>query len=322
MKTKIVYIVVSDETDIFLEQALLSVFSLRKHNPDAMVELVVDKATAITLTGKRGEIKNFVNYVTAIDVPETYHKGQKSRWLKTNLRNLIEGDFLYVDNDTIITDSLEAIDQFDGEIGAVRDQHTPVGLNEDKTFIRQWAQQDGWTYVDDLVYFNGGVFFVRDTEMTHDFFREWHKRWQISITNYPRMIDQSSLAATNECFQYPIKELDGVWNCQPTNGLPYIHQAKIMHYWRYHRTDYAWQFYDKSIIRRIKASGSIPEDVSVLIDQAKEAFIIPNKIIAGRELKLFYSPAFQMCLSHPAVFTFFSWIASLLSTLGRWRRQS
>ena len=322
MNTKITYVVVSDETDYFLEQALLSVFSLRKHNPEATVELVVDKDTATTLTGKRGEIKSYVNQVTAVDVPESFNKGQKSRWLKTNLRNLIEGDFLYLDNDTIITDSLETIDLFDGDIGAVRDQHTPIGLNEDKTVIRQWAQQDGWTYADDLVYFNGGVMFVRDCEMAHEFFREWHQRWQTCMSNYPRLFDQSALAATNEHLQYPIQELSGVWNCQPTNGLPFIHQAKIMHYWRYHRTDYAWQFYDKSIIRRIKESGSVPEDVSVLIDQAKEAFIIPNKIIAGRELKLFYSPAFQMCLSHPAVFTFFSWIASLLSTLGRWRRQS
>jgi hypothetical protein len=50
MKTKIVHVVVSDETDIFLEQALLSIFSLRKHNPNSLVELVIDQ--------KRSEFKN------------------------------------------------------------------------------------------------------------------------------------------------------------------------------------------------------------------------------------------------------------------------
>ena len=58
MKTKIVYVVVSDETDIFLEQALLSIFSLRKHNPEAFVELVVDQITNDSISGKRSEIKN------------------------------------------------------------------------------------------------------------------------------------------------------------------------------------------------------------------------------------------------------------------------
>ena len=53
MKTKIVYTVVSDETDIFIEQALLSIFSLRKHNPNAYVELVIDSLTNESTKGKR-----------------------------------------------------------------------------------------------------------------------------------------------------------------------------------------------------------------------------------------------------------------------------
>jgi len=321
MKTKIVYIVVSDKSDNYLEQALLSVFSLRKHNPEATVELVIDKDTATTLTGKRGEIKTYVNQVTTVDVPESFTKGQKSRWLKTNLRNLIKGDFLYLDNDTIITDSLGAIDQFDGIIGAVKDQHTPIGLNEDKDIIRLWAQQDGWTYADDLVYFNGGVMFVRDSEFTHAFFQEWNKRWQNSIIKYPRLIDQSSLAGTNEFFQYPIKELGGEWNCQPTNGLSYIHKAKIMHYWTYNRTNYTWMFYDKSIIHRIKELGYISKDISELVEKAKEAFVIPNKIISGRELDIYYSPVFQMCKSHPAVYSLFLLIARFFSVMGKIKKR-
>ena len=42
MKTKIVYVVTSDETVVYLEQVLLSVFSFWKHNPNAYAELVVD----------------------------------------------------------------------------------------------------------------------------------------------------------------------------------------------------------------------------------------------------------------------------------------
>ena len=320
MKTKIVYIVVSDETDIFLELALLSVFSLRKYNPDALVELVVDKDTEKTIYGKRSEIKKFVNYVVAVDVPETYNKGQKSRWLKTNLRNIINGDFIYIDTDTIITDSLEEIDKFDCEIGAVKDQHTNIGLNEDKDTIIQWSKQDGWNYFDDLVYFNGGVMYVKDCDFTHAFFREWNKRWQNSSIKYSRLFDQSALAATNEFYHYPIKELGGEWNCQPTNGLPYIFKAKIMHYWRYHRETYAWKFYDKDIVKEIKELGYVSKNVSDLIDQAKEAFVIPNKIIAGRELDIYYSPVFRMCESHHNVFALFSFISRLLMKLGHIKR--
>ena len=53
MKTKIVYVVTSDENDVYLEQALLSVFSLRKHNSNVYVELVEDQDTDATISGEK-----------------------------------------------------------------------------------------------------------------------------------------------------------------------------------------------------------------------------------------------------------------------------
>lgn len=312
MKTKIVYVVVSDETDIFLEQALLSIFSLRKHNSDAYVELVIDQVTNDSITGKRSEIKKIVDQITSVEVPDYYNKGQRSRWIKTNLRNLIEGDFIFIDTDTIITDSLEEIDNFGGDIGAVKDKHAPVKYNKDKNKLLLWSKQDGWTYSEDLSYFNSGVMYVRDCEFTHEFFREWNKRWQNCSILYNRFYDQSLFAATNEYFQYPIKELAGEWNCQPTNGLSYLHKAKIIHYWGYNRKNYAWEFYDKSIIREIKDLGYVPPKTSELIDKAKEAYIIPNEIIAGKELDVYYSQVFQVCLSCPRVFQIINCISRLI----------
>ena len=312
MKTKIVYVVVSDETDIFLEQALLSIFSLRKLNPNAYVEFVIDQVTNDSIIGKRSEIKKHVNKTTVIEVPDNYSKGQKSRWIKTNLRNLIEGDFLFIDTDTIITDSLEEIDDFDGDIGAVKDKHAPIKHNKDKNKLLLWSKQDGWTYSEDLDYFNSGVMFVRDCEFTHDFFREWNKRWKICSTKYSRFFDQPLFAATNEFFQHPVKELAGEWNCQPTGGISFLYKATIMHYWGYNRKDYAWMFYDKKIIREIKESGNIPNEISDLVDKAKEAFIIPNEIIAGKELEIYYSPVFQVCLSFEKVFALFNSMSKLL----------
>ena len=317
MKTKIVYTVVSDETDIFLEQALLSIFSLRKYNPDAFVELVIDQITNDSINGKRSEIKKHVNKTTVVEVPGNYGKGQKSRWIKTNLRNLIEGDFLFIDTDTIITDSLEEIDDFDGNIGAVKDKHAPVKHNKDKNKLLLWSKQDGWTYSEDLDYFNSGVMFVRDCEFTHDFFREWNKRWQICSTTYSRFFDQSLFAATNEFYQYPIKELAGEWNCQPTNGVAYLHKAKIMHYWGYHRKYYAWMFYNKDIIKDIKELGYIPEDTSHLVDHAKEAFVMPNEILADKELDIYYSSLFTICLSNKKIFVCLNWLSKLLMKISR-----
>jgi len=42
MKTKIVYVHTCSVQDIYLEQTLVSILSLRRHNPDTVVELVTD----------------------------------------------------------------------------------------------------------------------------------------------------------------------------------------------------------------------------------------------------------------------------------------
>lgn len=53
MKTKIVYVLVSDEKDLYLEQAWLSVYSLRLHNPTAYVVVLMDDNTERSLVGKQ-----------------------------------------------------------------------------------------------------------------------------------------------------------------------------------------------------------------------------------------------------------------------------
>ena len=74
--------------------------SLRHRTPDAVVELLIDKETEKSLIGRRAEIINLVNKITAIDVAGEYNAQQRSRILKTSLRNYVEGDCLFIDCDT------------------------------------------------------------------------------------------------------------------------------------------------------------------------------------------------------------------------------
>ena len=49
MKTKIVYVLVSSEKDIYLGQAFISMFSAKYYMPDCHIVLVTDKLTSKTL---------------------------------------------------------------------------------------------------------------------------------------------------------------------------------------------------------------------------------------------------------------------------------
>lgn len=94
MKTKIIYVLVSNENDCYLEQALVSIYSLRLYNPDANLLLLVDEETSRTLeNGIRKLILNYVSKLVIVDVPFHYSKQQKSRYIKTSLRSQVIGGF-------------------------------------------------------------------------------------------------------------------------------------------------------------------------------------------------------------------------------------
>lgn len=72
-------------------------------------------------------------------------------------------------------------------------------------------------------------------------------------------------------------------------------------------------FYNKSIIKGIKDTGYISKEVSDLVDKAKEAFIMPNEIIAGNELEVYYSPVFQICMSNKKILSIFNSLSKVIT---------
>lgn len=322
MKTKIVYAVSSDEKDVYLEQTVLSVCSLRRYNPDAVVELVVDERTDKTIVGKRELINSYTNKKVVVKVPEVYDKKQTSRFLKTNLRQYIEGDYLFIDSDTVITDSLAEIDSFDGDIGAVINEHVPISQTSSwyKSFIREMAKREGWLCSDDMQFFNSGVLYVKDSNMARKFCSDWHEAWKESLRKYGVHYDQPPLALINERYGYLIKELSGEWNCQIMNcALPFLNEAKIIHYYSSSKGKSIYAFRDRSIYLSIRENGYITDDILKLIGKAKSAYVNPIYFCRQREYELLSGEMAQTCLKHQRVTKILNSFFRILNKINFWR---
>lgn len=297
MKTKIVYSLVSNHDDCYLEQLLISTYSLKLYNNDVKIILVIDEKSNEDLTGERINALKYIDEKIVVPTPEL-EKKSRSRWLKTSIRELVSGDYFFIDTDTIITADLSDIDNVDGKICAVLDRHLPLNKNQRGTPIIKQCMQSGWTpECNDFYYFNSGVMLVRDSDEAYQLYKQWHEIWERSY-NRGIDIDQPALGLANRKCGYVIKELDGTWNCQVLgNGLKYFFDARVIHYYnsgsRAKLRSNPYLFSDTSIPRIIKNNGyKLTEEIIYMIKNPHRQFSEAYEIIADEKMRAYYSDVF------------------------------
>jgi hypothetical protein len=274
---KYLYVLASDNDDYYLENALLSMFSLKMRMPKAYISLLCDKNTEKTFTGVRKNILDFVDEVTVPQIEDSFNKKQRSRWLKTSMRNHVAGDFLYIDCDTVIADDMEELTGLDIDIGAVLNVH--CGINKYEPSRLRWIQQRdkklGFeSSIKTNKHFNGGVVFCRDTAVCHNFFDKWHSLWLYS-NSMGCTEDQPSFNQTDFLFNGIITELDGIWNCHICNPgmIPYLYGSKIIHYFAEGNSQR--EFYrlaEPAVFEKIKETGCVSEETKELLKTPRQAF--------------------------------------------------
>lgn len=315
MNTKIVYVLTFSESNWYFEQALLSAYSARMHNPNAEITIVTDDESESLIRGWRNEIYKYVNKVIGINVPTNLNSMQKSRWLKTSLRNIIDGDYLFIDTDTIICRSLNDIDDIEGDICAVPDMHCTI-IGSKSSYLIKKFKQAGYPVTEDFIYFNSGVMLVRDNELTRTFYQKWHDIWT-STDKKGVTIDQVALRIANvECGNV-IRELPGIWNCQIDGYfVNYLYNAYIIHYYAYTNDwdDCMYYFKSRKVFEVIKENGGITPEIIDQLQHPYNAFSTNYKILSGEKLRIYNDYLPMMFLNgSPRRLKLLMWIARLLA---------
>ena len=226
---KYLFVLTSSSKDFFCEQTLVAIASLRVHNPGAFVTLLTDDKTAETLTGPRAVIKDAVDELKVLTLDEKFTPMLRSRYLKTVMRNVIDGDFLYMDSDIAIVGDLSIPEEWKGGIYAVLDFHTNLSKAINRKKVLNNAKKMGFSPILNDEIFNGGVMFAADTPKARKFFETWHELWLYCVSkNFP--YDMASLAETNFKFGYITKKMPGGWNCQLAYGNRFLPTAKVLHF--------------------------------------------------------------------------------------------
>lgn len=297
MKTKIVYVVVSNERDIYLEQFYVSIKSLRQNSPDTFVTLLTDELTAETFIGIRGKISLEANEIVKISLPRELSGQARSRLLKTSIREYISGDFLFIDCDTLILKSLDSIDACQYEIAACIDSHSDLRNNPYKTMILNHGKIVGINFKEDKEYFNSGVIYVKDTPLCHKFFQLWNKYWKEGFEKGVKM-DQPSFNKTNYELNFPIKILSDDWNCELKHGVKYLNDPFILHYLCTNVSalddPQVYIMNDKEKLLKIKDTGIIPDEIICCFNNHFNGFGNNTQIISGIDIKINHSLSYYL----------------------------
>jgi len=253
MKTKLVYALTITPESNYCEQALISIYTARYYNPEAIIILVIDDKTNNLIVGKRSEILNYITDKIVIKFDDDLSAMQRSRSIKTSLRKYIKGDFLFIDSDTLITESLKEIDNINQNIAAVLESHleVPEFTSELYEKVEKYAANLKWNLSAEKHYFSSGVIYVKDSPVCHEFFNKWHNYWKEGCLNGV-CIDQPSFAKANIELGYPVKEIDGRWNCVMYTHVEFVYTAIILHFCSFRNMSY---IFGDRFLEKVKNEG-------------------------------------------------------------------
>ena len=253
MKTKLVYVLTCAPEGNYIEQALLAIWSARYHNPSAQIILFVDDVTDKVMAEGRDEILKYVSEKVVIPFDTDKTMLYRSRWIKTSVRRLVDGDFLFVDCDTVTTRSLDEVDSFRCRMGAVPDSHLPIhefGKALMKT-SRTKVAPVGIDLDAEEFYFSSGVLYVKDTPETHALYEKWHAVWQEGVEKGVN-IDQPSLAKANIEAGHLIERIDDRFNCVIYTQPDFAKDASILHFTAFRNP--SWLF-SKRVLDLLRKEG-------------------------------------------------------------------
>lgn len=290
---KFVYVLTSKETDTYLEQAYVSMYSLKQQMPEAFISLVTDDITSDTFVGTRKEELKFVDELVSVKLDAKYNAKQRSRLLKTSLRNMINGDYLFLDTDTIICQPLYDVLNYEADIAICYEFHCEDFQNGSAfNYVSKKFIDLQWDIKQVNHYYNSGVMFVRDNEVTRNFYKLWYRNLLYSFTK-GQFVDQPALIKTDLQLGNIIKPLDGHWNSQIMQGLQYFGGAYVIHYFiesiKKPGDPILFILQDLNLLACIKKDAVIPDIIKETVKDPYKGLNCKIKTLFGTDLEFSYT---------------------------------
>lgn len=254
---KIVYAVTTQGHDVYSAMTRVSVASLRYSNPEVRIVLACDNNSCGMLTSVGDPLLSEVDQVISHATPSG-EPDYRNRFVKTQLRNVITGPFLFLDSDTLVRGDLAPISK------AVQQCDVALAYNRSfSTIDRQlvWAEDIehlramNWE-VSATQYMNGGAIFYNDTTQAHNFAQCWHKKWLAGVAQLGRTRDQPALNSALHETASRVHVLPTEYNAQFRTNPAVAKDAIVWHYY-YSASQPSYTGFER-LVHEVVRTGKVP----------------------------------------------------------------
>lgn len=207
----VVYCLTSSGCDIYEAITRISLNTVRLSNPHCKITVAADQTTYNSLHECKSNILHEADSIVNVPSPD----GEpvfRNRFVKTQLGEIIQGPFLYLDSDTVVRKSLNPLLKIDTDIAAATN-HSRDGMNE-QIWISDLGNLSsmGWKF--NHPYFNGGVIWYGGTDNSRLFARTWHNYWLLNVKKRNWLRDQTAFNTAIHKARIKLVILQHCWNAQ------------------------------------------------------------------------------------------------------------
>ena len=291
------YVLVEIDDGPLGEATYISCSLLRRLYHSSPFVLLCDPQTEATLAAKRLPFAELGVEIRAFVVPnEISGSPARSRFLKTQIRELINGDLVYLDADAIPLRPFDGLFEHEHQFAAVLDRNAEIKVPHMPTWVEPIYREFGWPYPVST-YFNSGVMFWQDDALMRELGRLWHKRWRDVLARFGKHQDQPSLNSAIYALGVNTKVLPIQYNAMVDSSLFFARNARIVHYFfsgRHRRFD------PDSVLQHMidewRAANTINwENYRHALDRS-DAWIHPTKSIMKEIASHHYLRAIQLVI--------------------------
>jgi hypothetical protein len=248
------YVLVGNGRDRYTTMCYLSAAAARRVYPGARVVLVTDEETSGHLRANAPHLKQVIDEFLVEPAPMPEARA-RSFYLKTRLRDVLTGEYIYLDSDTLPVQPFVDMSTGDWDVAFVQDRthHGPV-----TPVFPHWElprlQRMGWQAKLSR-YFNAGIGFYRDNAAVRAMTTDWQRRWKES---YAVGDDWDQLALNCAIEAVPIKahELPPAYNAMVTVSPLHARGAKIYHFFAGNRAELSDSLFEH-LIRHFETTRTV-----------------------------------------------------------------